>query len=553
MQRLSRTSQIIAMFARYRRAGIMTGLDLGDTPEEDAVDGQTDALAERFVNDLEAMGPAFVKLGQALSTRPDLVPASWVAALERIQDDATPAPVGDIEALLENEMGVRASKVFAEIDPVPMAAASLAQVHRAVLHDGRVVALKIQRPDVATSVRSDLDVLAQIAGTADTLTDAGRRLRLADWIAEFRKAMLNELDYRTEAENLDRFGRHLSGYPLLRVPKPLWDYVTPRLLVMDWIEGINVTRITGLRRTELDTAPATRQLLRAYLDQVFVHGDIHADPHPGNVLLGPDGRIALIDLGMVATIPPRQREHLLKLVFAAVDGRGEDVARELVVLGTRLEDFDEGAYVREISQVVARYANATRRASEGRMVLDLVRRATECGLRTPPEISLLGKTLLNLERVVDALAPELDVREEIESHLQSLMRDRLRKALSPANLATEALELQELVRDAPRKLSDTLSLLASNRMQVRLAGLDDSRLMENLQKIANRIASSVVIAALLLSSTQLMRLDVGPSMWGYPALAVVMFVIAAVLAVMLVVSAMRYDRRARPVERTGAE
>src|SRR5690606_18716576 len=435
----------------------------------------------------------------------------------------------------------------------PVAVASFARVSRAGLHDGRVVALTIQRPDVATSVRSDLGVLAQIAGTADTLTDAGRRLRLADWIAEFRKAMLNELDYRTEAENLDRFGRHLSGYPLLRVPKPLWDYVTPRLLVMDWIEGINVTRITGLRRTELDTAPATRQLLRAYLDQVFVHGDIHADPHPGNVLLGPDGRIALIDLGMVATIPPRQREHLLKLVFAAVDGRGEDVARELVVLGTRLEDFDEGAYVREISQVVARYANATRRASEGRMVLDLVRRATECGLRTPPEISLLGKTLLNLERVVDALAPELDVREEIESHLQSLMRDRLRKALSPANLATAALELQELVRDAPRKLSDTLSLLASNRMQVRLAGLDDSRLMENLQKIANRIASSVVIAALLLSSTQLMRLDVGPSMWGYPALAVVMFVIAAVLAVMLVVSAMRYDRRARPVERTGAE
>ncbi|TYT27396.1 AarF/ABC1/UbiB kinase family protein [Luteimonas viscosa] len=553
MQRLSRTSQIIAMLARYRGAGILTGLDLGDTQEEEVADGETDALAERFVSDLEAMGPAFVKLGQALSTRPDLVPAAWIAALERTQDNATPAPVGDIEALLESELGVRASKVFALIDPEPMAAASLAQVHRAVLHDGRVVALKIQRPDVAGAVRGDLDVLARLAGTADALTDAGRRLRLADWIAEFRKAMLQELDYRIEAENLDRFGRHLAGYDRLRVPAPLWDYVTPRLLVMDWIDGINVTRISGLRRTEQDTAPATVELLRAYLDQVFVHGDIHADPHPGNVLLCPDGRIALIDLGMVATIPPRQRERLLKLVFAAVDGRGEDVARELVALGTRLEDFDESAYVREISQVVARYASATRRASEGRMVLDLVRRATECGLRTPPEISLLGKTLLNLERVVDALSPEIDVRREIEAHLQSLMRDRLRKALSPANLATEAMELQELVREAPRKLSDTLSLLAANRMQVRLDGLDDSRLMENLQKIANRIASAVVIAALLLSSTQMMRLEVGPTLFGYPALAMLMFLVAAVLGIVLVVGAMRHDRRARPVERTGAE
>jgi ubiquinone biosynthesis protein len=552
MQRLSRTSQVVAMLARYRRAGILTGFDLGEA-EEDPVDGETDELAERFVADLEAMGPAFVKLGQALSTRPDLVPASWITALERTQDDATPAPVDDIEALLEKELGVRASKVFSEIDPEPMAAASLAQVHRAVLRDGRVVALKIQRPDVACACRVDLDVLAGLAGTADALTDAGRRMRLADWIAEFRKAMLDELDYRIEAENLERFARHLAGYERLRVPRPLWDYVTPRLLVMEWIDGINVTRISGLRRTEEDTAPATVELLRAYLDQVFVHGDIHADPHPGNVLLCPDGRIALIDLGMVATIPPRQRERLLKLVFAAVDGRGEDVERELVALGTRLEDFDESACVREVSQVVARYSGSARPTSEGRMVLELVRRSTECGLRTPPEISLLGKTLLNLERVVDALAPDVDVRREIESHLQSLMRERLRQSLSPTNLAAEAMELQELVREAPRKLSDALSLVAANRLQVRLAGLDDSRLMENLQKIANRIASAVVIAALLLSSTQLMRMEAGPTLLGYPALAVVMFLVAAVLGLMLVVSAMRHDRLARPVERTGTE
>jgi ubiquinone biosynthesis protein len=555
LQQLSRASQVVAMLARYRKAGILAGLDLGDAVEPEAHTGAgDDAMAERFAADLEALGPAFVKLGQALSTRPDLVPAGWIAALERIQDDATPAPIGDIEALLGHELGVRAGKVFSAIDPEPMAAASLAQVHRAVLRDGRVVALKIQRPDVAAGVRADLDLLARLAGTADRLTETGRRLRLADWIGEFRKTMLDELDYRAEAGNLERFGRHLAGYPLLRVPMPLWDYVTPRLLVMEWIDGINVTRISGLRRTELDTVPATSQLLRAYLDQVFVHGDIHADPHPGNVLLCDDGRIALIDLGMVATLPPRQRERLLKLVFAAVDGRGEDVARELVALGTRLEEFDEPAFVREISQAVARYAGAERRASEGRMVLELVRRATECGLRTPPEISLLGKTLLNLERVVDALSPGLDVKAEIEAHLQSLLRERLRRSLSPANLASEAMEVQELLREAPRKLSDVLSLLAANRLQVRLSGLDDSRVMENLQKIANRIASAVVIAALLLASTQLMRApQPGRTLLGYPVLAVLMFLVAAVLGIALVVSAMRHDHRARPRERSGDE
>jgi ubiquinone biosynthesis protein len=209
--------------------------------------------------------------------------------------------------------------------------------------------------------------------------------------------------------------------------------------------------------------------------------------------------------------------------------------------------------VREVSQVVARYSGSARPTSEGRMVLELVRRSTECGLRTPPEISLLGKTLLNLERVVDALAPGVDVRREIESHLQSLMRERRGQSRSPTNLAAEAMELQELVREAPRKLSDALSLVAANRLQVRLAGLDDSRLMENLQKIANRIASAVVIAALLLSSTQIMRLEGGPRLLGYPALAMLMFLVAAVLGLMLVVSAMRRDRLARPVERSGTE
>ena len=554
---VARSARILGFLLKYRNAGVFGGLDMQDmSPGSDAAE-PVSGKPEEFVNDLEALGPTFVKIGQSLSTRPDMVPPEYLLALERMQDDVAPVAFADIQQIVEEELGVRINRAFADFDPEPIGSASLAQVHRATLRDGRQVAVKVQRPNIVEQIRGDLEILANIVGKVDQATALGRRMHFADWVHEFRKTLLAELDYRVEAENLDRFGEHFREYPELLVPGPVWDLTRAKVLTMDLINGTKVTEISGVRRTEQPLGHLASALMRGYLDQAFVHGEIHADPHPGNLLVTDDGRLAIFDLGMVAHVPPRQRDRLLKLLFAAVDGRGEEVAGEAIAMGTRLEDFDEELYLREVGQLVSRYAahrnirNNSHGLSEGRLVLELTRIGAACGLRTPPELSLLGKTLLNLESVCNALDPTMDPKQVVEQHLEHVMRARLRKSLSPAGLAGEMMELQRLLREAPRKVADVLSLLADNRLQVRLVGLEDSRMLEALQKIANRISAGIITASLILASALLMRMDAGPRLLGYPAIALVLFLVGAGLGLTIVISAMLRDRKAKPHEERG--
>lgn len=540
--RLERRAQIVRFLLRHRKSGVFAGV----SPDDELAGGPVDEAGPAdFSHDLEALGPTFVKLGQMLSTRPDIVPPEYAAALERMQEDVAPVPVEAIVAVVEEELGVRIGKLFLEFDPKPLGCASLAQVHRAVMRDGTPVAVKVQKPGVGQRLRADLATLRGVAGAADRLTRAGRHARFADWLEEFGRTLMAELDYVAEAENLERFAAHLEGYDELVVPRPVWDFTRRRVLVMDLVPGVRVDQVPPIRRTEEPMGPLASALLRGYLDQIFVHGEIHADPHPGNLRVTPDGRLAIFDLGMVANVPPKQRERLLKLLFAAVDGRGEDVAREMLALGTELEDFDHERFQREVGQLISRYAAHSASTSEGRVVLDLVRIAMANGLRTPPELSLLGKALLNLDAVCHALSPDIDAKSVVEGHLQHVMRARLRQSLSSPNLATELMELQTLAREGPRKVSDILGLLAENRVQVRVTGLEESHLMESLQKIANRIAAGVVTAALILASSMMMRIETGHTLFGYPTLALLLFMLGVGLGASIVISALFGDRRVK--------
>lgn len=548
----ARLAAIARFFLKYRSAGILSGVPLDDPMFAGVDQAAIEAgKPEEFVRDLEALGPTFIKVGQSLSTRPDFVPEPYIAALERMQDSVAEEDPATMRAIVEEELGVRINKLFSDFDDSPIGSASLSQVYAATLRDGRPVAVKVQRPGVAAVLREDLELLARLAGTVSMVSDTPRRYGFAEWVEEFRKTLAGELDYRREAENLEAFARNLDPYPRIFVPQAVWDYSGSRVLTMEMVPGTKVTRISELRRIEPSEALGDlgADLLRAYLDQVFVHGLIHADPHPGNVLLTDDGRLALLDLGMVAHVPPRLRDQLLRLLLAVVDGRGEQAAETFVHLGTRLEDFDETGFGREAARLVAQYSTSLEKGrSEGRLLLELTRVGATYGFRAPAELPMLGKTLLNLESVSTALDPRMPVKDIIEGHLQDVLSRQMRQMFSSNRLASDMLELQELLRESPRRISQLLRTLADNRFRVHISGLEESRLIESMQKIANRIAVGVITSGLIVGAAMMMRIPSSRSILGYPALALVLFLVAFGLGAALVASSLLNDRRAKPRE-----
>ena len=544
---LSRYAQIGAFLLRYRKAGLFDELDL-DVQEATLAEQAglvPEGQPEQFVDDLEALGPTFIKIGQALSTRPDMVPPAYMSALERMQDDVAPVPVEAVRAVIESELGARIATLFGSFDDKPLAAGSVAQVHAATLRDGRPVVVKVQRPHIAETLREDLRILERLAGAADRMTEMGRRYGFVDLVGELRHSLAKEIDFELEADNLRRFAINLKPYSRLYVPQPLEDFTTCRVLTMDRVRGIKVTHVPPLRRIEHPMSTEASELMRAYLDQVFVHGLVHADPHPGNVLLMDDQRLALFDLGMVARLSPHTRRHLLKLLLGAIGGNADQVGEISEAISTPLEDFQHGAYRRQIDQLVSGYVgmqDAKRGFSEGRLVLELARTGAICGLRPPPEMGILGKTLLNLEAVTGALDPDLDVRALVQDHLQRVMRQQALNSMSPANLASQWLDMQELARHTPEHMAAILRTLAENRLRVRIDGLEESRMMESMQKIANRVATGVIIAALVVGAALTARIETGSRLLGLPYLSVIFLAVAALLGASLLFSALRRDR-----------
>ncbi len=549
-EHLKRYKDIAVLFMKYGRSDLVksSGLSLAlggeDSPEAAAAAGDVPEASE-LAADLEGLGPTFIKLGQLLSTRADILPPPYLEALSRLQDNVGPFSFADVERIVEDDLGVRLSKAFNRFDSVPMASASLGQVHRAELRDGREVVVKIQRPDIREQIAKDTEALAELATFLDTHTEMGKKYDFALMLSEFRKSLLHELDYRDEAGHLTQFAENLRDFDLILIPRPVADFTSSRVLTMDYIHGKKITALHPIRRLEINGTRLAEQFFRAYLQQILVDGIFHADPHPGNVFLTEDERIALLDLGMVARIMSGFQDNLLRLLLAISDGRGEEAADITIRMGTRKEDFAEEDFTRDVADIVARHTDTSlTKIDAGRVVLEIQRIAAERGFRLPPEFTMIAKALLNLDQVVYTLAPNFDPNKVIRNYASEIMQQRMLKSLAPGNLMTNLLDVKDFLERLPARVNKILDSVGNNELELKVDAIDEKKLMEGLQKVANRITVGLIIAAMIIGASLLMRVETSFRLFGYPGLAIIFFLAAATAAVWLIVIILFYDETA---------
>lgn len=544
---LKRYRDIGRLLWRHGRSGLGKPQD-PDTPVEatPAEEGQEHEAATRLAADLESMGPTYVKFGQVLAGRPDLMPEAYLKALARLQDAVKPFPGAEAMAIVEEELDVRISKAFARFDPEPIAAASLAQVHYAELRDGRAVVVKVQRPGVQTQVKDDFEALEGLAVALDEHTAMGRRQRFHLLVEEFRAALARELNYELEARNLLTLAHNLREFPRLFVPRPIADYCTKRVLVMDHVAGVKVTELGPLARQELAVEPLLEELFKAYLKQVLVDGMFHADPHPGNIFVTDDGRLALIDLGMVGHTTPSMQDSLLKILLAISEGDGDAVAEIVIRISEKMEDFDAPAFRRRVSQLIAiKRDQGIGQMSVGRSLFDVSNRARATGLFVPTELTLLGKTLLQLDEIGRILDPSFQPAEAIRRQVNDLMSRRVRKDLRKGNVFTSMLEMKDFVQMLPERVNRILDAVTNSELEVKVKAVDAKVMLDGMQKIANRITAGLVLAALIIGAALLMRVQTRFQLFGYPGLAILCFIAAAGGAFWLVINIFVQDYRSR--------
>jgi ubiquinone biosynthesis protein len=581
---IPRLAATVGLFTKYGLGDLAARTGLRALVADDDGDGvgPSNEKAVEFRQRLVELGPAYIKLGQVLSTRPDLMPDAYVRELEKLQDEVPPIAYDEVEAVVESELGARMSKLFESFEREPLGTASLGQVHAAILRNGRDVVVKVQRPNIRKVLADDLEFFRELATFMTRHTDAGARVDMLGVIMQLERALLDELDYRIEARNAATFRRALAEFPRLLVPKVVEGYTTERVLTSDRVRGLKIDDVSPLIRMEHDFEPLAEELTRAYLKTIIIDGHFHADPHPGNFFVilpesanpmtpaelkaidrrsaerevgthiqrieqeaqktapvgmsGIDVKLAVIDFGMTARLSTKMRDRIVNLLMALSDNRGDDAAETLIGIGDPLPDFDRNSYAREISGLIARnYDLAIGEIEAGKVLYDVINISYQKGLRLPAELTLLAKALFNLDGATRALDPMFSPIEAIRDYSNQLMTERARRDFSPRRLLQIATESTDFLAALPQRLEAISQRLATGDFETRVEVPQMASLLDGLQKVANRVFSGLVLAGTVVASASL-----------YPyqkVLGMIGFIIAGAIGLWMVATILISDRK----------
>ncbi len=540
---LPRYRQILASLVRYGYRDVVTALHLDGLvrPFEraalgDEIPPQDRAKRLRLV--CEDLGPTFVKLGQILSTRPDLLPEAYTTELAQLRDHVKPFPFAEAEAILAEEFGRPASEVFASLESTPLASASISQVYRATLPDGRQIAVKIRRPGIEKVVQADLEILKNLAQLAERRMPSLVPYGPVALAKELERTLKRELDLSIERRTMERCRGQFAREPTAHIPEVFRDFCTPRVLAMELIGGVSVNDVEGLRRLKVDPAAVAVTGSRILLRQIFRFGFFHADPHPGNLRVLPGGVIAPLDYGMFGRIDAPTRERIVDLLMGLIAEDTDRVLRALEALEIRGDHVDPRALRRDVSELVASYSDLTLDAIDLSLLLrDLVGFIRAHHLTIPSDLVLLIRALVTIEGVGRDLDPHFDIAAQVRPFFRELTARRFHPRRLLTQAARTAEDLQRIATLLPDVLGQSLESFKRGELTVKFDLQHFEQLVRQLTRASQTLAAGIVIAGLIVGSSLTIRSGVGPISLGYAG-----FAIAFALGLLLVLDILRKPR-----------
>jgi len=499
--------------------------------------------AERVRMAFEELGPTYVKLGQVLSTRPDLIPVDFTEELSKLQDKVPPFSFDAAKKTIESEFAKPLDELFASFDEIPFASASIGQVHRAVLEDGEMVAVKVQRPGIKKIIEVDLEIMLHLAMLVERNIKEMALYRPVKVVEEFARTLEREIDYTIEATSMERFARHFLDDPAIYIPRVFRDMSTEHVLTMELVEGIKVSEVDKLEAADLDRKTITARGADFYLKQVFDFGFFHADPHPGNIFILPENVICLIDFGMTGTVNRQTREDFVDLIDSVIH---RQEARAIQVL-LKLTHWEEEPHLRQLEKDVSDFMGQhlykpLKDIEVGKLLNNLLGLASRHRLMIAPDIFLMMKTLTMVEGVALALNPDFDMIAQAAPFIKRIKLSRFYPGRIADDMIQIGLQMLQFARQFPKDVLEITRMVRQQKLSLKMEHKGLESMLATHDRVSNRISFSIIIAALIIGSALIVISETPPLFYGISLIGIVLFSTAAIMGIWLLVAILRKGR-----------